>query len=112
MGLDRLPLDGIVHVEFDRMSRHLDASDFFHLQVDVGIDHVVVEYATGFQEFAVFAQSVQRLFQAGANSRVLRLFFRRQVVQIFVGRVARVNLVLWRKTCVRAYRCRCRQPAA
>ena len=35
----------IVHVELDRMRRVLEADDFAHLQVDVGIDQIVVEHA-------------------------------------------------------------------
>src|SRR4051794_3937517 len=32
----------IVHLEFDRMRRHLEALDFGHLQLDIAVDEVVV----------------------------------------------------------------------
>ena len=49
--------------------------------------------ATG-QELAVLVEVLQRLVEAGADGRDQRVFFRRQVVQVLVGRVARVDLVL------------------
>ena len=33
-------LDAVVHVEFERVSRHAQALDVFALQLEVGIDHV------------------------------------------------------------------------
>ena len=34
---------GIVHVEFDRVRRHLQAEDLLHLQVDIAVDEVLAE---------------------------------------------------------------------
>ena len=42
----------------------------------------------------VFVQCRQSLFEAGRNSRNSQAFFRRQVVQVLVRRIARVQLVL------------------
>src|SRR5690606_34947869 len=35
--------DRIVHVEFDRVRRHFEAQNLGHLQLDIGVDLVVVE---------------------------------------------------------------------
>ena len=40
-----LELEAVVHVVFDRMRRHPETRDLLHLERDVGIDHVVGEYA-------------------------------------------------------------------
>ena len=46
-------LDGVIHVELDRMRRHFEPVNFFHLQLDVSIDLIIIENAAGFQEVAV-----------------------------------------------------------
>ena len=40
----------VVHVEFDRMRGHLEALDLGHLQLDIAVDEVIVEYAAGLEE--------------------------------------------------------------
>src|SRR5690606_22451655 len=67
---------------------------FFALQLDVGIDEVVGEHAALGQERAALVQLFQGFFQAAANLRDQLAFFRRQVVQVLVGCIARVDLVL------------------
>ena len=46
-------LDAVVHVEFNRVSRHAQTRDFFHLQIDVAVDLIVGEHTTCGQEAAV-----------------------------------------------------------
>ena len=68
-----------------------------HLQLDVGVDVGVGEHAALGQEGAVLVQVVERLVQAVADGRDLRVLFRRQVVQVLGGGLARVDLVLARR---------------
>ena len=84
----------VVHVELDRMGRHAEARDFLHLQLDVGVDVGVGEHAALGQERAVLVQVVERLVEAVADGRDLRVFFRRQVVQVLGRGFARMDLVL------------------
>ena len=35
----------IIHLELDRMRGHLEALDLRHLQLDIGVDEIVVEHA-------------------------------------------------------------------
>src|SRR5471032_3097734 len=67
---------------------------FFAFQLDVGIDEVVAENAAFGQERATFVQLFQGFFQATAHLWNLFGLFRRQVIQVFVSSVARVDLVL------------------
>jgi len=46
----------IVHVELDGMRRHLEARDLRHLELDIGLDEIVVEDATRLQEPIVLAK--------------------------------------------------------
>jgi hypothetical protein len=79
----------VVHVELDRVRGHAEARDFVHLQLDVGVEHVVGEHAALGQEGAVLVQVLQRLVQAVADGRHQLVFFRRQVVQVLGGGFAR-----------------------
>src|SRR6185437_14308514 len=54
----------IVHVEFDRVRRHLEALDLGHLQLDMAVDEIVIEHATRLQEGAVLVKIFQCLAQA------------------------------------------------
>lgn len=56
-------LQAVVHVELNRVSRHVQALAVLTLQFDVGIDQVVTEYAAFFQEVTVGIQAVQRFVQ-------------------------------------------------
>src|SRR5690554_77865 len=87
-------LHRVVKIKLDRMSGHVDLCDFFTLQLDVGIQHVVGEYTTLGEELTILLQGIQGFGQRSDHGRDLFGFFRRQVVQILVGRVARVDLVL------------------
>src|SRR5690606_4850635 len=84
----------VVHVELDRVGGHAQTLHFAFLLGQVGIDHVVAEHAAAGQELAVLVQRLERLVQRRAHGRDLGVFFRRQVVQVLVGRIAGVDLVL------------------
>ena len=65
-------LDRVVHVVFDRMRRHArSAIGLGHLQLDVGVDHVVGEDAAGLEEVAVLVEALERFAQAAAHGRDL-----------------------------------------
>ena len=90
----RAASQAVVHVELDRVRGHAEAGDFLHLQLDVRIDHGIGEHAALGQEGTVLVQVLQGLVQAVADGRDLRVLFRRQVVQVLGGGLARVDLVL------------------
>src|SRR5687767_3532881 len=58
------PLGRVVHLELDRVRGVLEADHLLHLQVDVAVDEVVVEYPTGLEEGAILVQLLERLTQA------------------------------------------------
>lgn len=62
-GLSCAVLQRVVHIKLDRVGGHAQAGDLFHLQIDVGIYHVVGEHAASGQEGAVGIQGVQGLVQ-------------------------------------------------
>ena len=76
------------------MRLQAQAVDFLHFEFDVSVNHVVAHHPAGGQELAVGVQRVQRDVEAVRHRRQLLLLFRRQVVEVFVGRVAGVNLVV------------------
>lgn len=57
----------IIHIELDRVRVHGEAVDFFHLHFDIGVDLIVVEHVTGFQEAAVAIEGFERFAQATAD---------------------------------------------
>ncbi|CCJ90552.1 Glutamine synthetase (glnA) gene and ORF1 [Cronobacter turicensis 564] len=76
------------------MRRHANAVVLFDTQRDVSINRIVGEHAACGQELAVLIQRMEGFFQRAGNLRDLFSFFRRQVVQVFIHRFARVDLVL------------------
>src|SRR5262245_19931937 len=44
------PLHGVIHIELHGVRRHLEALHLGHLQLQVGVDHVVGEHAALLQE--------------------------------------------------------------
>nr|AAB61771.1 ORF1 [Neisseria gonorrhoeae] len=76
------------------MRRHTDAADIFLFKGDVAVDPVFAEHAAAQQEFVVGLEGGKCFFQRSADGRDERVFFRRQVVQVFIGRVARMDFVL------------------
>ena len=75
------------------MRRHAETRDFFHFQFNVRIDSVVGEDVASIQELTVGIQSFERLFQRATDRRDFFFLFRRQVVEVFVLRRARIDLV-------------------
>ncbi len=76
------------------MRRHLEALHLGHLQLDVGVDHVVRHDAALLEELAILREAVERLAQAAAHRRDLRQLVRRQIVEVLVHRLAGMELVL------------------
>jgi len=76
------------------MRGHAQPRDLLHLQLDVRVDHVVAEHAAAREELAVLVEVAERLVERCAHGRDLRFLFRRQVVQVLVRRLARMDLVL------------------
>ena len=54
-------LQAVVHIELDRMRRHAETRDFFHLELDIGIKHVVTEDTALGHKCTVLVEVVQRL---------------------------------------------------
>src|SRR5262245_50202810 len=86
-------LHRVVHIELHRVGSHLEASHLGHLQLDIGVDHVVGEHAALLQELAVLVEILECFTQAPANRRDLLQLRRRQVVEVLVHRVAWMDLV-------------------
>src|SRR5262245_55037521 len=59
----------VVHLELDRMRGVLEADDLRHLQLDVAVDEVVVEHATGLEEGTVLVEFLERLAERAAHRR-------------------------------------------
>ncbi|ABA50095.1 hypothetical protein BURPS1710b_2769 [Burkholderia pseudomallei 1710b] len=87
-------LQRVVHLELDRVRRHAELRELLLLQAQVRVDHRVREHAAARQELAVLVERFERLVEAGAHGRDLRILFRRQVVQVLVRGLARMDLVL------------------
>ncbi|RMN84403.1 hypothetical protein ALQ56_05747 [Pseudomonas syringae pv. papulans] len=84
----------VVQLVFQWVYEGANLDFFFAFQLDVGIDEVVAENAALGQERAALVQFFQGFFQAAANLWDLFGLFWRQVIQVFVSCVARVDLVL------------------
>ncbi|MEY3839648.1 MAG: hypothetical protein RIR08_381, partial [Pseudomonadota bacterium] len=76
------------------MGGHAEPRDFLHLQIDVGVEQVVGEHAAAGEELAVLVEVLERHVERMAHRRDVLRFFGLEIVQIFVRRVARVDLVL------------------
>src|SRR5205085_10330551 len=70
----------------------LEANHLLHLEFDIAVDEVVVEYAAGFEELAVLVEIVERLAQRPAHRLDLLEFLTRQIVEVLVDRWAPVEL--------------------
>src|SRR3974390_3646862 len=79
----------VIHIEFDRMWRVFEADHFRHLQLDVAVDEVIIEHATGLEEVAVLVALAERLAQRAAHGRYLLQLGGRQGGQILVHLAAR-----------------------
>src|SRR5262249_46658733 len=78
-----------IHLEFDRMRRHAEALHLLVLERDVRVEHVVGEDAAAREELAILVERFERFVERGARVRHFRGFFRLQVVQVLVERIAR-----------------------
>jgi hypothetical protein len=56
-------LSRVVHLVLDRMRGVLEADHLGHLQLDIGVDEIVIEHAAGLEEVAVLVEVHQRLAQ-------------------------------------------------
>src|SRR3954471_15192073 len=75
-------LGRVVHLVLDRMRGVLEADHLGHLQLDVAVDEVVIEHATGLEEFAILVEVRERLAQLAAHRRDLLQLLRRQIVEV------------------------------
>src|SRR6202171_2810470 len=80
---DTQRLRRVVHFELDRMRGVLEADDLAHLQVDIGVDEVVIEHAADLEEAAVLITLFVCLAQRAAHGRNLLQFLRRPIAEIF-----------------------------
>src|SRR5262249_58267009 len=66
--------EAVIHCEFDWMRGHPEVRDLLHLQLDVGIEHVVREHAAAGEKFASLVQVFECLLERGADiGNLLRL---------------------------------------
>src|SRR4051812_928431 len=73
-GDSNLSLEAVIHLVLERMRRHAKARDFLHLELDVGVERVVAEYATAREELAIPIEACKRLVERRARVRHLRRF--------------------------------------
>src|SRR5690606_12694809 len=76
------PSGRVVHFVLDRVRGVLELDDFGHLELDVAVDLVVVEHATGLEEVAVLVEGLQSLTQRARDSRDLLELFLGQLVEV------------------------------
>jgi hypothetical protein len=62
-------LDRVIHVELDRVGRHLEALDLGHLELEAGANRVVGENRALREEVAVPVEAVERLALGSASGR-------------------------------------------
>lgn len=60
-------LQRIVHIELNGVGCHVEPFDFFGLERDVTIDHVISEYAAGCQELTIRIECFYGHAQARGN---------------------------------------------
>ena len=76
------------------MRMKLEALNFFHFQIDIGVDLIVIHHAAFFEEVTVAVQCFLRFTQAAAHLWDRFGFFRWEIIKILVHGIARVGLVL------------------
>src|SRR5579885_3772614 len=84
----------VIHLVFDRVRRVLEADHVLHLEVDVGVDEVLVEHAALQEIVVVGVKRSERFAQRAADGQNLLQLGRRQIVQVLVHRRAGIELVL------------------
>ncbi len=75
------------------MRGHAHTVNVLLLQLQVGVDEVVAEHATAGQELAIRIQSGQGFVQRAGHGRHFGSLFRRQIIQVLVHGIARMDLV-------------------
>src|SRR3546814_12798767 len=88
----------VVQLIFQWVYEGANLDFFFAFQRDVSVDEVIAEYAALGQERTALVQFFQGFFEAATHLWNFLGLFRRQVIQVFVGGIARVDLVLDRKS--------------
>ena len=78
----------------ERVHRSAVRRHFFLLHRDVGVDQVIREDTATGQELAVLIEVSQGFREIAADRRDLGVLFGRQIVQVLISRIARVDLVL------------------
>ena len=86
-------LAAVVQLKFERVYLQAHFFDFLPFEFDVAFEQVVAENVALFEEGVVGFQRVQRLLQREGDLRDVVGFFRRQVVEVFVHRLARMQFV-------------------
>ena len=81
-------LAAVVQLKFERVYLQAHFFDFLSFEFDVAFEQVVAENVALFEEGIVGFERVQRLFQREGDLRDVVRFFRRQVVEVFVHRLA------------------------
>ena len=76
------------------MRCHSQPLDLFHLESDIGVDHVITHDTTHLEKLTVHIQSFERLIESVGNRRDFLFFFRRQIVKILIHRTPGMNTVL------------------
>src|SRR5262249_25920592 len=94
-GLRTEKLSRVVHLVFNRVGGVFEANDLAHLQLDIAVDEIVVEYTAGLEELAVLVETGERVAQRAADRRDLLEFGRRQVVEVLVHGSAGILLCLY-----------------
>ena len=78
------------------MRRHSKPCDILQFEVDVGVNKVVGKYVASPEKFAIFVERTKGLIERKGNQLELFLLLGRQVVKIFVQRIARVYIAMLR----------------
>src|SRR5260221_6713986 len=89
-----VPLDIIVEEKFVRMRSQAERIVFFALGGDPHVQKILSEDIALEQEIMVLLERSNRFIQAAAHLPHTRHFFGRQVIKVFVHRLAGVNFVL------------------
>ena len=97
MNIDEFPcptLHAVVHVEFDGVGGHAETRDFFFLERDIGIEHIVAEHAALGEESAILVEVFQGFIKRSAWMRNLRGLRSFEIVQVLVHGLPGIDLVL------------------
>src|ERR1700681_469024 len=71
-----------IHFVLDRMRRHSEARDLFHLEPDVCVDHVVGEYPPLGEKLPVAIEVIEGFVERSARMRDLRGLLGLEIVEV------------------------------